>query len=94
MYTNTFQGDTGNQVLLLEKAGRRRDERYLPAFQSLGNTSASILMPAKLETWLLDSDFSSMQINPFQRKTGREVILPAFSFLSLGGWLGEYMLAP
>lgn len=29
--TSTFQGDTGNKVLLLEQAGGKRDEGYLPA---------------------------------------------------------------
>lgn len=55
--TGSFQGDTGDLVLLLEQAGGRRPGSGHQFHWLLGRLAASTLMPAKLETWPSGSRF-------------------------------------
>lgn len=51
IYTDSFQGDTGALLLLLEQAGQMRLERCLLASLVSGEDHSQLPVLAKLETW-------------------------------------------
>lgn len=75
----------GDLVLLLDQAGGRIWNKYIPAFSVSEEVHSQPLVPVILEAWPSDSSFQSMQIIFFQGKTGRWMLLSVPFGLSLAG---------
>lgn len=82
MCTSSFQGDL---VLLLDLAGGRIWNKYIPAFSLSEEDHSQPLVLVILEAWPSDSTFQSLQIIFFQGKTGRWVLFSVPFGLSLVG---------